>query len=1319
MALVVNLPILRHNRLARSTIRVCGLRGTGLLTCMTQTKPAEEAPNNAGDHAHLRWQSKFGVIALGVTLLGLALALLTVAPQFSSATSTALALAACLGLYIASALLARPWMPDAYLNLSGLVAWLTLGLPYAVGVIAVGQVSALLIRRQWGGWLRLSPVLPHEQRLRALTDAATALAAVVASALVYRAFDGQEPLQTLSPAGWIPLLAALFGGFAVAEAVYALLSARLFPSHARQLGEHNTFRAMVSRMLPLPLAVILPLIYHEVDAAVFVISLAVVTAHAVCDRQAQHQAALSAALASSLSWLNALGHQAILDFDRQHALATACQTALDIAHADKAAIFLRQPQTGEFVLAKAQGLAAPPPADTSIPADRVDGATRVVSDVAQSGTSGALAEWAPIGAFRALAELPLQSGSQVLGYLGVYHDHPHHHSQQEVDLLRNLVNQLAAALNNAELLRELELYAFETSHLVHLSTVTTASLEPEGFAGEVSATIRQMMGVDWAAVLLIGEDDSQWRAVGISPPAPAADIEPLPPITELRAFDQLQTFQRGQPGLSDGLNVLVARYRLESVVLVPLTAQREVFGAVLVGCYTPWQLTEREMRLLQTAVSQFSSQVYNARLYRLTVQALNRQMDRLALVEGLIRHISATHDLNGVIRQVLDGAARLTGADMAALALLTEADDFWVIVHQYDPAVASEGLRRSYAQLAREGSVLGRVTRSGQPEIVTDNLYDPDYVAIAPAAYRSTLAAPLIRDDQVIGVLNLESTRPNFFTAEQMEFLTSLAAQAVISIEDARRLEALRHQVATLTSLRELSLRLSSAVDTETVAEAVLETARQLLESQYAVLFRYDAPADRLTLLASLESIAPAGPGPGVDVVRQTAYRAAHTGALQVIEAASISQPDAGGGPLSVAAAPIKWGDRVREVLCIIFTGVRRFQSREITALSQIAIQAEGHLENAALHERIQNASDRMWAILDSIRDGIILVDRDGRLAVVNPSAERLLGLPLSDHLSEPFVEVLRHYADLAENHLGYPPAALDTLTEVLQRQPERITRHQFERKGAANQTLYIEEIGSPVIDKDNLISGRLLVLRDITETIKLEEYRDEITNMVIHDLRGPLASIINAIRIARDSIPELPNYPVADKTLSLATVSAEKLILLVSSLLEIAKLESRQMDLQIAPVSVADLVNEAIETLLPSIQKARITVERHISPDLPSVLVDADKIRRVFINLLDNALRYTPADGLVRIAVTPEPVRDRLLVQVADSGLGIPPEERERIFDKYRQVNDDHAGRSSTGVGLGLTFCKLALEAHGQTIWVESDSPLPGACFAFTLPTA
>jgi signal transduction histidine kinase len=184
-----------------------------------------------------------------------------------------------------------------------------------------------------------------------------------------------------------------------------------------------------------------------------------------------------------------------------------------------------------------------------------------------------------------------------------------------------------------------------------------------------------------------------------------------------------------------------------------------------------------------------------------------------------------------------------------------------------------------------------------------------------------------------------------------------------------------------------------------------------------------------------------------------------------------------------------------------------------------------------------------------------------------------------------------------------------------------------------------------------------------------------------------------------------------------MSVTSAERLMNLVDSLLDIRK--GRDMRLDRSSTDVAELIELAKFTLLASIEKAHINVQIDIPQGTPLVNVDPDKIRRVLINLLDNALRYTPTGKEIRVTVLPDPLRHKVLVRVSDSGVGIPEHARARIFEQYYQVKENQHLRGSKGSGIGLAFCQRVLEAHGERIWVEDEGPLPGASFAFTLPVA
>ncbi|MFW5696342.1 MAG: sensor histidine kinase, partial [Phototrophicaceae bacterium] len=250
---------------------------------------------------------------------------------------------------------------------------------------------------------------------------------------------------------------------------------------------------------------------------------------------------------------------------------------------------------------------------------------------------------------------------------------------------------------------------------------------------------------------------------------------------------------------------------------------------------------------------------------------------------------------------------------------------------------------------------------------------------------------------------------------------------------------------------------------------------------------------------------------------------------------------------------------------------------------------------------------------------------------------------------------------------------------------------------------------------------GRLLTFRDITEQRLLEAYRDEVFDMVVHDLRSPLTLMISTLEFIIEDSQESAGPETSeliDEMMPTALANMRRLLSLVDSLLEIAKLQQRRMPMKWSVTSIAPVIQAAADEIGASIREAQITLALDIAPDLPAVRIDEGQIRRVLLNLLDNAQRYTPTGGTIQISAQATP-DNRVLVRVADSGQGIPPGDVERVFDKFHQAKGSKQHRGGRGTGLGLTFCWLSLQAHGERIWVEPSGPLSGACFAFTLPVA
>lgn len=1012
--------------------------------------------------------------------------------------------------------------------------------------------------------------------------------------------------------------------------------------------------------------------------------------------------------------------------DQTIAMQTVCETALKISGAQAAAIWVLNAQDGCAHLRCALGLSEDQQQIWRVlpfSEQAMFAGTQVVSDARID--DGELARQARQMGFGALIRFGLNSGKADLGLMLIGCEAPRQFSADEINLLEMVASQIAAFIDDTDLFEVLEGYAQEMAQLVHLSRISMSNLHLEAVVEDILGVLRQMAPSRQVLLGLFEEKTPVLRFLGVSPDDDLPQTLIVTAVPELQAVaeDSLprpRAFQIDDVQLSAGMNDLLLRLGATALAVFPMFCNGVPLGVVLMGAPTSDALYDRAWQTLEMAANQIAAHVQNALLYTNMQHSLDQRLDQLSLIETIARQMSITLDVDAIVRAGLEAALRAAQADVATLALLTEADDLWTIL-QYD---GQGEVRRAYRSRGRDDGILGQVVATHEAVLVADTRDAEQTLLPGPKTSLSALAVPLVREQAVIGALLVESSEVDSFTPEQADFLKNLADHAVISIENARLLEERQYQINTLRALQSMALRLSSEIDTTSVARVVLETARDLFDAHEVALFRYDGMGSQLTALLALRDQKFSRWASVEFITASAALQAAQTDEIQVTRQMlndDLAEESHGRRePYTLISVPIKRGGDVHEVLSIAFIEQRSLQKRDLTTVALLASQAAGHLENAVLHARIRVGSERMRAILNTTRDGVLLLDRDGRLVECNPSAERLLGIDREEFIGRHFVSMLmstRHADDL--EGIGYSRAQLTELARQLRLEPERISRRQFSRV-SAGQTIHVEEIGSPVVDEENRIVARLLVLRDITEQKVLNDYRDDITHMAVHDLRGPLAAIISGLSIVMEDLNAVEDIDPADsEILRVSLDSANTLLELVESMLDIARMESRQMPVNRALVPVSELIQSAMSMLQNSAQLADIDLKVLIEDDLAPLDVDPHLIRRVLINLIDNALRHTPDGSAVHITARMSDQPGRIVMAVADSGPGIPPTERERIFERFRQARDRIPVRGGKGNGLGLTFCRLAVEAHGGRIWVEPNSPLPGACFAFTLPAA
>ena len=348
-------------------------------------------------------------------------------------------------------------------------------------------------------------------------------------------------------------------------------------------------------------------------------------------------------------------------------------------------------------------------------------------------------------------------------------------------------------------------------------------------------------------------------------------------------------------------------------------------------------------------------------------------------------------------------------------------------------------------------------------------------------------------------------------------------------------------------------------------------------------------------------------------------------------------------------------------------------------ALNQMSSQLEARLRE------LTSEKAHLAGILAGMTEGVLVVDAAGKLRLLNAALRQAFNLT-NEALGKTVLEVFRD-AGLAELIAAAPAAReltfLQPADHVFTVQAGRLT-------GA---------------------TGVVVVFHDITRLKQLENIRKDFVANVSHELRTPLAVIKGYVETLLDEEP--PAADTGKKFLETIQRHTRRLEVLIDDLLSISALESQQARLDLAPVSVLAAAAAAVEELTPRARAKNVTVTVELPADLPAARADAQRLHQVFVNLLDNAIKYTPAGGCVRVSAVAK--AGNVEVCVTDNGPGIAAEHLPRIFERFYRV-DKARSRELGGTGLGLAIVKHIIQAHGGKAWVESELE-KGSRFYFTVP--
>jgi PAS domain S-box-containing protein len=585
-------------------------------------------------------------------------------------------------------------------------------------------------------------------------------------------------------------------------------------------------------------------------------------------------------------------------------------------------------------------------------------------------------------------------------------------------------------------------------------------------------------------------------------------------------------------------------------------------------------------------------------------------------------------------------------------------------------------------------------------DIVEDDRFDREWQELAKRAnYRALLAVPIPsprEDDSGLVLLFFAAART--FTDQDLELAGHLAEAAQGALERSELFEAER----TARTLSQQLARTGSVLATELDPSAILDE----VVHQAPALLGADACAIRT--IEDEELIVSAAAGPGAESEIGTRAPASAWLSADVFQSRSpVAIADAAKDDRMLAADPILASGHhaflgvplagpegtVHGVLAVYARRPRVWKREEIEALVALAANTSAALSNAELYSRVSLEKERSVAILANIADGIVAVDRDGKVVLWNAAAEQITGVP-------------------AEEALGRSPS--DVLQRTLESEEGGVSGPRLVSISRGGEEIWLSLSEAVMRDPLGAVAGRIFAFRDISADRMVEQVKSDFVAAVSHELRTPLTSIYGfAETLLREDV--LFGEEERRTFLSYIASESERLTTIVDQLLNVARLDTGDLQVEPEPIDVGAVVSEVVQTAGEAADGNGHRFEVDLPSEPLSAEADREKLRQVFNILVENAIKYSPGGGTVTVGARRGD--GTVEVRVVDEGIGIPHAEQERIFRKFYRA-ESTARDGAAGTGLGLFIAKELVTAMGGRMWVESAEG-EGSKFAFELPAA
>jgi len=755
------------------------------------------------------------------------------------------------------------------------------------------------------------------------------------------------------------------------------------------------------------------------------------------------------------------------------------------------------------------------------------------------------------------------------------------------------------------------------------------------------------------------------------------------------------------------------------------------------------RFTPAELDLSRTFTNQATIALQNAELYQSTLQTA----ERLVALNQASYEIGATLNPEDIYKAIQTAVERLMPLDAFVITLLDEE------ANEIDGTyVLDLGQRITGIKIPLGHGLSGRIIETGESLLTLDSAEADAKGAISVGetdAPHSIVAVPIISGGKAIGMLSAQSYQFDAYGQSDLQILSTLANQASIAIQNGRlfaetqslastleqrvveRTAQLQHEQRNTETLLRILSEVSASLDLDRALGRTLALLNEAIGAEQGTIMLLN-PGDNLLhfragygYASDSQNKAPrkvtlkVGEGLAGWVVKN------HQPALVqdlfedsrwVVSATSPTQHR------SAIVAPLLVGEDVIGAIMVFHRQPAFFTEDALGMVQAIGGQVAISINNAQLYELIRDQAERLGsmlrsqqvessrqtAILESVADGVLVTNPKNEIDFLNTSANRILQISNSDIVGKPL-----------ESFAGLFGKATQAWIETIRSWSENPSVHQPGDNYAEQIMLEDGRVVlvnlAPVIWRREFL-GTVSIFRDITHEVEVDRLKSEFVATVSHELRTPMTSIRGYVDIllmgAAGALTDNQRH-----FLDIVKGNTERLNILVNDLLDVSTIESGRVMLSLQAVDLREVAGEVaheIERRSDEEQKP-MAVEVDAPANLPRAHGDVDRLRQVMKNLADNAYNYSHANGKITIRVHPE--NGDVQVDVQDTGVGVPLEAQERIFDRFYR-GEDPLVFATPGTGLGLSVVKQIVELHHGRIWLKSNGVTgQGSTFSFTVP--